>query len=588
MTLRFIWRLIARHPWVYSGLLLCLGLFLVGRLIPGFMERAFFDALTHQAEAAWNPWSIVALMVSLELARLMLSLGGAITDATVQYSSARLIQGNLMRRILRRPGAVAVRDSPSATLSRFRDDVQDIIVFLTAPVTLLGTLVFSVIAVWMMIQISLQLTLVVVLPLVAVIAAATVANARVQRYRLDSREATARITGFLGELFGAAQLVKLYGAERHMLRRFGELNDQRQRAAVKDGVFTQVLNSIFYNAVDLGIGLVLLLAAAPMVGGEFSVGDFALFDYYLFFVTRLPLTMGQTMVQYRQAAVAADRLMKLGDLADPAELTRDVAGSAPAPDQRAQGLRELKVTGLSYRYPSSEGGITDVSLVLQHGSFTVVTGRVGSGKTTLLRALLGLVPRDGGVIHWNGEEIEDPSSFLVPPRAAYTPQTPRLCSDTVRDNILLGLAEDDVDLSTAIHSAALDHDLREAVGLDTMVGPRGAKLSGGQVQRLALARMLVRDSDLLVVDDLASALDTETERKVIERLRGGREGRTFLVTSHRAHVLEQADRIIVLRDGMVHAEGTLPELLADCQEMRDLWREFTDEQKAEGETACAG
>lgn len=579
-TLRLTWRLAARRRWIHLGLLCCLGLFIVGRLVPGAMERAFFDSLTGSAAAAMSPWAIVALMVGLELGRLMLSLGAAVTDVTAQYSAAGLVQGNLMRRVLRRPGAVALKDAPSAALSRFRDDVQDIIVFLTAPVTLIGTLVFSVLAVWMMIQINLRLTLIVVLPLVAVIAAATIASNRVRRYREDSRKATATITGFLGEIFDAAQVIKLLGAESHMLRHFRRLNDERQRAAVKDGVFSQVLDSIFYNAVDLGIGLVLLLAAAPMVGGSFTVGDFALFDYYLFFVTRLPLSIGQILVQYRQASVATDRLLALAGTDDPAELTQTAGGdggprrAAVGDDggparQEAEPLRELKVSGLSYRYPGSGGGITDIDLVLERGTLTVLTGRVGSGKTTLLRALLGLVPGTGTIM-WNGTPVEDPATFFVPPRSAYTAQVPRLCSDSVKENILLGLREEDVDLPGALRSAVLD---QAEVGLDTMVGPRGVKLSGGQVQRVALARMFVRDCDLYVIDDLASALDAGTERVLLDRL-GERRGGTFLVASHRPRVLERADRIIVLRDGAVHAEGTLRELLERSEEMRELWLEY--------------
>ena len=147
-----------------------------------------------------------------------------------------------------------------------------------------------------------------------------------------------------------------------------------------------------------------------------------------------------------------------------------------------------------------------VSLRLKRGSFTVVTGRIGSGKTTLVEALLGVLPRDAGEVRWNGRVVDDTRSFLIPPRCAYTPQVPRVFSDTLRNNILLGLPEDDVDLQGAIRSAVLEEDVETLErGLDTLVGPRGVKLSGGQVQRTAAARMFVREPDLLVFDDLSSA-----------------------------------------------------------------------------------
>ncbi|MBI3971591.1 MAG: ABC transporter ATP-binding protein [Chloroflexi bacterium] len=182
-------------------------------------------------------------------------------------------------------------------------------------------------------------------------------------------------------------------------------------------------------------------------------------------------------------------------------------------------MERLETHHLSYRYPGSDRGISDISLTLARGSFTVVTGRVGAGKTTLLRVLLGLLPMDSGRLAWNGRGVADPGGFLVPPRCAYTPQVPRLFSERLRDNILLGLPEDRVSLDRAIWQAVLERDVGELdQGLDTVVGPRGIRLSGGQVQRAAAARMFVADTELIVVDDLSSALDVETERALWERL----------------------------------------------------------------------
>ncbi len=578
-TWRLLWRLVRHRPGLYLlDATLAVGGWLLF-LVPGFLARAVFDALTDRAGRGTAVWGPLALLVTAQAARMLLTLTNLAADATFTQAVGALVRTNLLARILARPAARAIPATSGEAISRFRDDVDELARFpgFTVALDLLGAAAFAVVALTAMLRIDAAVTLVVFLPLGGVVAAAQLAAARVARYRRASRAATGAVTGLLGEAFGAVQAIQVADAAPGVIARFRELNEARRGATVRDRVFSEALNAIFFNTVNLGTGLVLLFAGRAIRAGTFSVGDFALFVFFLTWVAQLTRSFGTFLARYRQVGVSVARLVGLLPGESPAwlaevPLTMTVGAPNPpgvaAPTDR---LERLTTTGLTYRHPDSGRGIVGVDLHLERGTLTVVTGRVGAGKTTLLRALLGVLPPDAGEVRWNGAPIADPATFLVPPHCAYTPQVPHLFSATLRDNILLGLPEDAVDLREAIERAVLAPDLAAMpAGLDTLVGPRGAGLSGGQLQRTAAARMLVRAPALLVVDDLSSALDIETEALLWERLLTV-PGATVLAVSHRRATLRRADRIVVLAEGRVAAAGALTDLLSSSAELRQLW-----------------
>lgn len=223
-------------------------------------------------------------------------------------------------------------------------------------------------------------------------------------------------------------------------------------------------------------------------------------------------------------------------------------GMAPVPGP-SERLEQLELVGFGSVHDDGTVGVRNIDLTVQRGELVLVLGRIGCGKSSLLRALAGLVHPTGS-LKWNGVEVDDPEHFLRPGHVAYVAQIPRVLSGTFVDNVRLDHARD---ASSPIEHARLGRDIDDAGGLAAVVGHRGVRLSGGQVQRLALARALATGAELLVADDVSSALDATTEVELWESMRAS--GRTVVGATTKRAALARADRVVVLVDGEVAAQG---------------------------------
>jgi ATP-binding cassette, subfamily B, bacterial len=559
-TMPFLTRLVAYSPGLYALATLGWVIFHLWPLVPGLLGKALFDVIEGRAPAGLTVWTLIGLTVAIGLARCAAIIGATVAWAGWYQRARGLIQYNLLRRVFSRPGAQAVPGTMGESISTVRDDSDDIAQMGGWGFDLFSGLVFVVGGVGILLWVDVTVTLMVMLPLAVVLVVAQLLRSRAYRVREQSRAATARVAGTIGDIVTGVRAIKAADKEEQVIGRLRAHNEVRRRAMVRDRVQSLALDSVFNSTASLGAGLVLLVAAGRMRAGTFTVGDFVLFSTYLMQIADYTGFMGYLVRTYQQAGVSFARATTLLQGAQPMTLVHHRplysrgGETEPGAAPEAEPLQRFEVRSLSYTFPGTDRGVHDVSFDVRPGTITVITGEVGSGKTTLLRAMLGLYEGATGEIWWNGERVDDPAEFLVPPRVAYTPQTPRLLSGTLRENVLLGLP-DDGRAERAVHQAVLGVDLGQIPGgLDAQVGVRGVRLSGGQVQRAAAARMFARSAPLMVMDDLSSALDVETERELWRGVLS--TSATCIVVSHRPAVLEQADQVVLMQKGRVVSTST--------------------------------
>ena len=356
----------------------------------------------------------------------------------------------------------------------------------------------------------------------------------------------------------AIRTVKLSAATSDVHRHLRHVDGGRIDAAVREHRVQSILDGVPVVLVQAGV----VAAWAIHVAGWWDLSTTLLvsgvvvgFEWFGrvagSVVTEAPGT--QAWQQHTSRLAGGCDLMDL-----PAGVDLVVGTGLPVEPGRRDRLERLDLVAVSAVHDDGTIGAVDVSFSVERGETVLVLGRVGSGKSSLLGALAGLVHSTGS-LRWNGVEIEPADRELVlrPGRVSFVGQRPRVLSGTFADNVLL---DHDRALTRPIEQARLARDVADAGGPDALVGHRGVRLSGGQVQRLALARALAVDAELLVVDDVSSALDAATEVELWDALRAG--GHTVIGATSKRSALERADRVVVLLDGEVAAQGRWADLAA--------------------------
>ncbi|MBL9074028.1 ABC transporter ATP-binding protein/permease [Tabrizicola sp.] len=363
------------------------------------------------------------------------------------------------------------------------------------------------------------------------------------------------------------ETVKYFNAETREADRYDGAMRQYESAAVKTGLSLSFLNIGQATLITTGLVIVMAMSALGVQAGQLTVGDFVMVNAYMIQIT-MPLNfLGTVYREIRQALVDMGEMFAL--LGQPAEIT-------DAPD--AQPLHvtagEIAFDNVHFAYEPAREILKGVSFTLKPGQKLALVGHSGSGKSTIGRLLFRFYDVTSGAVRIDGQDIREVTQTSLHAQIGVVPQDTVLFNDTIRYNIAYGRADaSDAEVIAAAKAARIhDFVMRLPQGYDTTVGERGLKLSGGEKQRVGIARTLLKNPPILILDEATSALDTQTERSIQESLAEMGQGRSVITIAHRLSTIADADQILVLDDGRVIERGTHDELLDLGEVYAAMWQ----------------
>lgn len=393
----------------------------------------------------------------------------------------------------------------------------------------------------------------------------TIVGKYMQKKWEERQEAFSKLSDYAQETFSGIAVVKAFVSEFKELLRFRKLNRHNEEVNVqftRASVLLEISVNLFVQSV---ICVILGYGGWLVYSGQLSVAQLIMFLSY-FDAVIWPVMAVSNLIEMTSRGKAS--LNRIGKLIDRKPDVADRDGvQDPGP---LHG--EIEFRHLTFRYPDTDRAVlNDVSLHIRAGERIGVIGKTGCGKTTLVDLLLRIYNVPDGMLFLDGKDINTLPIHRVREDTAYVPQDNFLFSDTIGGNIAFseGGQATPERIQRAAHIAALDDNLADfSDGYDTVLGERGVTISGGQKQRTSIARAVMKDAAILILDDSVSAVDTGTEKKIIERLREDRTGKTTLLIAHRVSTVEQMDKVLLLDDGRVVDFGTHQQLLERCEEYR--------------------
>ena len=453
-------------------------------------------------------------------------------------------------------------------MSYFTNDLETVQDCFGSGILMMADALFlGVMALWKMFRMDLTLTLFSLIPMAFLLVISTIVGHRLEKKWDERQEAFSALSDFSQEDFSGIAVIKAFVKESVQLLSFRKLNKNNEKVNVE---FTRI-STLFHILVTLFVESVICVILGyggylVYIGG-FNAGQLVEFIGYFTSIV-WPIMAVSQLIEMRARGKAS--LARIGELLD---TPVDVDDAPDVSEPAAPLAGNIEMRHLTFRYPGgSYDSLTDVSFTIHAGENVGIIGKTGSGKTTLVDLLLRTYNVPDGTVFMDGYDVNKLPIRTVRKYAAYVPQDNFLFSDTIANNISFASDSDD---RTLVEEAARLSDVHENIsefteGYETILGERGVTVSGGQKQRISIARALMKDASILILDDAVSAVDLRTEKAILENLRRIRAGKTTILIAHRISTVEGMDKIIFLDDGRVTAVGTHTELLASCPDYRTM------------------
>ena len=574
-SFQFIFQYIKKHKFQYLAGILTLFVVDFANLFIPQLTGTITDGLTaHTMD--WN--GVKACLLAIFLLSLTLTIGRFLWRYFL-FGASRSIERELRDTMFAHLEKMDVEyyneHKTGDLMTRFTSDLNSIRMAIGPAIISLfdGTVMAVMVIFQMMIYVNVKLTLVALIPMF-LISIGEIFYGKIMHPRyLARQEAVSDLTDFVQESFSGVRVIKAFVRERSECAAFARQN----RNTMNKNLKVVGLLSVVMPLLDVIIGFSSL--AALIYGGylaligEITLGRFVAFNQYINMLVWPMLACGDAINMFSQGAASIKRVKEVFDSKPEVSDAKDVA-----PVDALKG--EITLSHLTFiHHGHTEPTLKDISLNVPAGSTLAIIGRTGNGKSTLVNLLLHLYNAKSGMIFFDGRDINTIPLKTLRENIAYVPQDNFLFSDTLKANIAFGVEGEDMDAITEATQTACIHDSIALfpAGYDTIVGERGVTLSGGQKQRSSIARALMKDAPILILDDALSAVDTDTEEHILRNLKKNRAGKTTILIAHRISTIQNADMILVLDDGIAKELGTHEELM----KLNGIYRDMFEKQQLE-------